>query len=404
MNRRLHSHHRLSRHTAGIAVAALLLWLSATGCAPAPDPLPLVGPPASIVEAVTLQPVVDGLTRPVAGASDATDRFFVAEKDGLVRLVADGAVRAEPVLDLRDRIATDGSERGLLGIALHPAFLDNGRLFVVYTNLDGDTEIVETVVDQEAVNADSAETRLILFVDQPFGNHNGGQLRFGPDGMLYVGLGDGGAVGDPYDNAQDPGTLLGAILRLDIDAPTPDAAYTIPPDNPFADERNARGEVWALGLRNPWAFSFDRATGDLYIGDVGQEGPEEINFQPAGHSGINYGWPVLEGERCFEDGRCRNAGLQPPAYTYPHSDGCAVVGGHVYRGAAYPALTGTYFFADYCLGTVWALRYDPPSGVWLRTPVANAATPLSAFVEDTAGELYVLAYNDGALLRLSAPK
>ncbi|MCO5182479.1 MAG: PQQ-dependent sugar dehydrogenase [Anaerolineae bacterium] len=360
----------------------------------------LQGPSAEPVTAIALEPIATGLKRPVAAAHVGGDRFFVAEKDGLVRIVAGGVVLPEPLLDLRDRIATDGSERGLLGLAAHPDFASNGRLYVVFTNLDGDTEIVRFVVSAENPDyADPDSARLILFVEQPFGNHNGGQLLFGPDGYLYIGLGDGGAVGDPFHNAQDPGTLLGAILRLDVDEQEP---YTIPPDNPFVAERRARGEVWAIGLRNPWSFGFDRVTGDLYIGDVGQEGPEEINAQSAEQSGVNYGWPILEGSRCYEAERCRSRGLQPPIFEYPHSDGCAVVGGRVYRGTQFPALTGNYFFADYCLGRIWTLRTDPVTMKWQRTLVYELTSPLSNFVESADGELFVLDYGDGILYQIQA--
>lgn len=360
----------------------------------------LRGPSAEPVTAIALEPIATGLKRPVAAAHVGGDRFFVAEKDGLVRIVAGGVVLPEPLLDLRDRIATDGSERGLLGLAAHPDFASNGRLYVVFTNLDGDTEIVRFVVSAENPDyADPDSARLILFVEQPFGNHNGGQLLFGPDGYLYIGLGDGGAVGDPFHNAQDPGTLLGAILRLDVDEQEP---YTIPPDNPFVAERRARGEVWAIGLRNPWSFGFDRVTGDLYIGDVGQEGPEEINAQSAEQSGVNYGWPILEGSRCYEAERCRSRGLQPPIFEYPHSDGCAVVGGRVYRGTQFPALTGNYFFADYCLGRIWTLRTDPVTMKWQRTLVYELTSPLSNFVESADGELFVLDYGDGILYQIQA--
>ncbi|MCO5192515.1 MAG: PQQ-dependent sugar dehydrogenase [Anaerolineae bacterium] len=360
----------------------------------------LQGPSAEPVTAIALEPIATGLKRPVAAAHVGGDRFFVAEKDGLVRIVAAGAVLPDPLLDLRDRIATDGSERGLLGLAVHPDFASNGRFYVVYTNLDGDTEIVRFAVSAENPDyADPDSAQLILFVEQPFGNHNGGQLLFGPDGYLYIGLGDGGAVGDPFRNAQDPGTLLGAILRLDVDGGEP---YTVPPDNPFVAERRARGEVWAIGLRNPWSFGFDRVTGDLYIGDVGQEGPEEINAQSAEQSGVNYGWPILEGSRCYEAERCRSRGLQPPIFEYPHSDGCAVVGGRVYRGTQFPALTGNYFFADYCLGRIWTLRTDPVTMKWQRTLVYELTSPLSNFVESADGELFVLDYGDGILYQIQA--
>lgn len=379
-------------------VPLMLIVCAAVACQTEPEPL--IGPSAESVTAIVLEPIATGLKRPVAAAHAGGDRFFVAEKDGLVRIIDNGVVLPEPLLDLRDYIAIDGSERGLLGLATHPDFATNGWFYVVYTNLDGDTEVTRFTVSAENANdADPESAALILFVEQPFGNHNGGQLLFGADGYLYVGLGDGGAVGDPFDNAQNPGTLLGSILRLDVDGGTP---YAIPEDNPFVAEKDSRGEVWAIGLRNPWAFGFDRVTGDLYIGDVGQEGPEEINVQSAEQSGVNYGWPILEGSRCYEAESCRSRGLQRPIFDYPHSDGCAVVGGRVYRGAQFPALTGNYFFADYCLGKIWTLRTNPATMNWERTLVYELASPLSNFVESADGDLFVLDYGDGVLYQIQA--
>jgi glucose/arabinose dehydrogenase len=381
-------------------------WLAACQAKEAPELTG--GPMAEPVTAIALEPVVTGLNRPIAAAYAGDGQWIIAEQKGLVRVVQDGELSAEPLLDLTDSIATDGSERGLLGLTLHPDFATNGWFYVVYTNLDGDTEIVRYTVSAERMRspveanpmlADPASAVEILFVEQPYGNHNGGELLFGPDGYLYIGLGDGGAVGDPFDNAQDAGTLLGSILRLDVDNATP---YAIPADNPFVDDAKARGEVWATGLRNPWSVSFDRERGDLYIADVGQEGPEEINFQPEGRSGINYGWPIMEGSRCFEDETCNTNGTQLPIFEYPHSEGCAVVGGSVYRGMDFPALNGNYFFADYCLGTIWTLRYDAAKMDWERTLVYEAATTLSNFAEDSAGELYALAYNTGVLYQITA--
>jgi len=361
--------------------------------------IPLIGPVAEPVKEVQIVPVASGLRKPVYLAHAGDDRLFVAEQDGRVRIIENGELLPEPFLDMRERLATDGSERGLLGLEFHPDYAQNGYFYVVYTNLDGDTEVTRFNRSETDPNlADAESGHLILFVEQPYGNHNGGQLLFGPDGYLYIGLGDGGAVGDPFDNAQDKGTFLGSILRLDVNAGDP---YAIPPDNPFVNERNALGEVWAYGLRNPFAFTFDRETGDLYITDVGQEGPEEINFQPAGQSGINYGWPFREGYDCYEADSCLSQGLRMPVFEYTHgADGCAVIGGQVYRGKAFPGLSGNYFFSDFCSGILWTLRYDAGLEKWTRTAVLNAGTQISAIAEDAVGELYAVAYRDGIIYQI----
>lgn len=363
----------------------------------------LVGPPAEPVTAVTLAPVAAGLTKPSYLTHAGDGRFFAAEQEGVVRVIENGEVLPEPFLDVRHRLATDGSERGLLGLAFHPQYDENGYFYLVYTNLDGNTEISRyTASETDPNRADPESGTLILFIKQPYGNHNGGQLLFGPDGYFYIGLGDGGAVGDPFDNAQDAGTLLGTLLRLDVDAAEP---YAIPEDNPWVNQRGARGEVWAIGLRNPWTFRFDPETGDLYLGDVGQEGPEEINFHPAGSpAGVNYGWPVLEGSDCYEAETCNSGGFRPPIFEYAHGeDGCAVIGGEVYRGQQFPQLAGNYFFSDYCTGIIWALRYDAGLGQWVRTAVAETGSQVSAITAGADGELYVLMYRTGEVLQVQAP-
>src|SRR5690606_24052766 len=264
----------------------------------------------------------------------------------------------------------------------HPNYAQNGYFYIVYTNPEGDTEIVRYTVDPADPNRADPDSAMLLFlIDQPYGNHNGGQLAFGPDGYFYVGLGDGGAVGDPFDNAQDPGTLLGALLRVDVDSAEP---YAIPPDNPFTGRDDARGEVWMIGLRNPWAFTFDAETGDLYISDVSQDGLEEIDFHPAGSpAGVNFGWPILEGSACYEAESCPRRGFRPPIFKCPHGeDGCAVIGGRVYRGRQFPEMAGTYFFSDFCSGIIWTLRYDGEQGEWVRTAVYETKTSISSIGED----------------------
>ncbi|MCP4358638.1 MAG: PQQ-dependent sugar dehydrogenase [Chloroflexi bacterium] len=358
----------------------------------------LIGPTAAPVTAIQLTPIAAGLSKPVYLTHAGDDRFFAAEQAGTIRIIRDGELLPEPFLDVSEILATDGSERGLLGLAFHPQYAQNGYFYIVYTNVDGNTEISRYTVSTDDPNqADLDSATLILFIEQPYGNHNGGQLAFGPDGLFYIGLGDGGAVSDPYDNAQDPGTLLGAILRLDVDTAVP---YAIPKDNPFVGQRGKLGEVWAIGLRNPWAFSFDRETGDMYIADVGQEGPEELNFQPANTPvGVNFGWPFREGSACYEADTCTSRGLRPPIYEYPHGeDGCAVIGGYVYRGQQFPELAGNYFFSDFCSGRIWTLRYGEDG--WQRTAVANTDTQISTIAEGVDGELYALFYRTGEVFKI----
>ncbi|MBC8163837.1 MAG: PQQ-dependent sugar dehydrogenase, partial [Roseiflexaceae bacterium] len=280
---------------------------------------------------ITTQLVTDALDRPVyvTHAGDGSKRLFVVEKAGTIRVVRDGQPDQTPFLDIIDRVGSDGSEQGLLSVAFHPRFVENGRLFVNYTDKRGDTVISRFDSDGQAANA--ASERMLMKIDQPYPNHNGGLVKFGPDGFLYVGMGDGGSAGDPHNNGQRLDSLLGKMLRLDVDGGEP---YAIPAGNPLASGSGA--EIWASGLRNPWRFSFDRATGDLYIGDVGQNAIEEISFQQTGQgAGANFGWNVTEGSQCFR-GSCDPAQFVLPVAEYSHEFGCSVTGGYVYRGAAYP--------------------------------------------------------------------
>jgi len=347
-----------------------------------------------------LQEVATGLKRPVVitTAGDASGRLFIAEQRGLIRIIADGTVLAEPFLDLRSLISS-GGERGLLGLAFHPDYQESGFFFVDYTDRAGNTVIARYRVTDNPNIADPSSAAILLQVEQPFANHNGGQLAFGPDGYLYIGLGDGGAGGDPFGAGQDLGKLLGKILRIDVDS----LPYRIPPDNPFLGTEGARGEIWAWGLRNPWRFSFDRESGDLFIADVGQDAAEEVDFQTASSSGgENYGWNIMEADLCFEPaGGCRRQGLTPPILSYRHDSlgGRSVTGGFVYRGRRIPALTGAYLFADFVSGRVWAARQSA-DGVWESDVLWTSSLSISTFGEDEAGELYLADYAAGTIYRV----
>jgi glucose/arabinose dehydrogenase len=350
-----------------------------------------------------LRPVAEGLSAPllVTSPDDATGRLFVVEQTGTIRVLDGGRLLPEPFLDIRDRLVS-GGEQGLLGLAFHPAFAANGRLFVDYTDLDGDTVVSEfRVSGSDAERADAASERVLLRIDQPFANHNGGNLVFGPDGYLYVGTGDGGSAGDPFGNGQRLDTLLGKLLRIDVDEEGGGAEYAIPPDNPFVGREGARPEIWAYGLRNPWRFTFDRETGDLWIGDVGQGAWEEIDRLGPDEAGANLGWNVMEGAACFSPSSgCDGSGITPPVAVYGHDEGCSVTGGFVYRGSRWPELEGAYLFADYCSGTIWGLdaaRPEHPS-VLLQT-----GRTISSFGQDASGELYVTDLGGGTVLRVVAP-
>lgn len=332
------------------------------------------------------------LTQPVAMAVRSGDpALYVAEKRGRVRAIRGGQVDPTSILDIAGAVST-GTEQGLLGIAFAP---DGAHLYVNYTDAGGDTYVVEYVM--AGGQADPASRRELLFVHQPGATQNGGHLAFGPDGRLWIGMGDGGGGGDPDDNAQNLGTLLGKMLRID---PRPDgsSAYTIPSDNPFVATSGARPEIWAYGLRNPWRYSFDRQTGDIWIADVGQNAREEVDFQPAGSGGAqNYGWARLEGTRPYSGAPPANA--IPPIYDYGRSGGnCSITGGYVYRGSRIPGLAGAYVFADYCVGQIRAIRQSGGQIVDERTFSASAK-PLASFGQDPGGELYALSL-DGGIFRI----
>jgi glucose/arabinose dehydrogenase len=345
-----------------------------------------------------LEPVARGLSQPLAVATAGDGRLYIVEQAGTVRVVENGALADAPFLDLRDRVRS-GGERGLLGLAFPPDYASSARFYVDYTDGNGNSVLARFAKVDGAVRGDPASGRTLLRVRQPYANHNGGHLVFGPDGFLYWGLGDGGSGGDPQGNGQDPATPLGTILRLDVSGDGAVAAA----GNPFLERADARPEVWLYGLRNPWRFSFDRSTGDLYIGDVGQNAFEEIDFLPAGaQGGQNFGWNVMEGDHCYRPVRgCDPSGKTPPIVTYPHdaSWGNSVTGGYVYRGAAIPSLRGAYLFADFGSGRVWTARRNA-SGAWQVAKLLDTGLAIASFGQDDRGELLLVDYGGGVLYRL----
>lgn len=317
-------------------------------------------------------------------------RLFIVERTGAIRIIKDGTLLPTPFLDISPQVSLAG-EQGLLGLAFDPDYGSTGQFLVHYTDPAGDTRLSYFRVSGDPDVADAASEQVILTADQPYDNHNGGQVAFGPDGFLYLGLGDGGSGGDPGGRGQDLSELLGSILRIDVRGATP---YAIPADNPFLGVTGASPEVWSYGLRNPWRFSFDRATGDLYIADVGQGRFEEIDVAPAAEGagkGENYGWNRMEGAHCFDGNECDQSGLVLPALEYGHNEGCSVTGGYVYRGSAVPALQGQYFFADLCRGWVRSFRYSGGDATELTEwPTLGTGGSIVSFGEDAAGELYIL--------------
>jgi glucose/arabinose dehydrogenase len=352
---------------------------------------------------VELEVVTDipGQPLAIAAPADGSGRLFVVDQGGRIWLVRDGRRAEAPFLDIAARV-TSGGEQGLLGLAFHPSFPDDPRFFVYYTDRDGRQVVAQYRVPAAGADeADRDSETVLLRMDDFAANHNGGALVFGPDGNLYVSTGDGGGGGDPRGNGQKLDTLLGKILRIDVDASGDGRPYAIPSDNPFRDRAGAQPEIWLMGLRNPWRISFDRATGDLWIGDVGQNSYEEIDVVRAGSGGgQNFGWNLTEGFHCFPSGEpCAPDGLTPPVTEYDHDFGCSVTGGVVYRGAAYPALGGGYLFADYCSGNVWLIDAAAQE---VRDPrlVLESGRSISSFGEDEAGEVYATDIRAGELLRV----
>jgi glucose/arabinose dehydrogenase len=387
-------------------VLALGLALAACGREVAPADAAAAPAPAG---GLRLETVIRKLDRPSFVTHAGDERLFVTLIPGRIVILRDGKLAAGAdgsFLDIRDRVSA-GGERGLLSVAFHPKYRENGLFFVNYTNRAGDTEIARfRVSTDDPDRADPRSGVVLLEIQQPYSNHNGGQLQFGPDGYLYVGMGDGGAGGDPHCNGQRPAGLLAKMLRLDVDAHAAEPPYYgIPADNPFRGPGDPADEVWAVGLRNPWRFSFDRSTGDLWIGDVGQNEIEEVDFVERGKgSGANFGWNVKEGTRCFSSScssePCRSNRFVDPVVEYDHGRGdCSVTGGYVYRGQGVPELAGWYVYGDFCSGRLWRVRRD--GGRWRSEELALKAPTVSTFGEDSSGELYVATLG-GDLYRFAA--
>jgi glucose/arabinose dehydrogenase len=391
------------------AAAPTIAPLSGASAAGTPRSAPVPAPPAAAraqVDPSTIrlgfEPLPARVDRPVhvTHAGDGSGRLFVVEKRGRIVILRDGQALPTPFLDISAIVGSSGSEQGLLGLAFHPRYAENGRFFVNYTDRSGDTVVAGYQASADPNVADPGSAKQILSIDQPAPNHNGGLVLFGPDGYLWIGTGDGGGAGDRFGNGQNRQSLLGKMLRIDVDSGDP---YGIPPDNPFVGSPDARPEIWAIGLRNPWRYAFDRATGDLFIADVGQNAWEEVHVQRAGsRGGENYGWPRMEGKHCYPaDSRCETSGLVLPVAEYSRDLGISVTGGHVYRGSASPSLTGLYFFADYGSGRVWSLD-EPSPDTWRMVELADTSIQISSFGEDEAGELYVAGLGDGRIYRITA--
>lgn len=385
------THHRLSW------IAVLILALLTVPALAQDAPVTTHDLPADS-STVQWSLVVDNFDNPlyVTGAGDGSGRLFVVEQTGTILIVKDGAINFEPFLDvsefLPDGVFQGGySEQGLLGLAFAPDYAESGRFFISYTDSDGSGVLARYQVsadDPDIADPDSAVE--LLRISDPYPDHNGGEITFGPDGYLYMGIGDGGNVNEPNTRSLDPSLLLGKMLRLDVSGDT----YTVPPDNPFISTDGYLPEIWAMGLRNPWRFSFDRATGDLYIADVGQWNWEEVNFQPAGVGGQNYGWSAYEGDTVYLPDAVQPLPMTLPVYVYSHDNGCAITGGYIYRGAAIPALQGYYFFGDYCGGQIWT-AYRTESGSWFGARFADTDFVISSFGQDDNGELLLVDYKGG---------
>jgi glucose/arabinose dehydrogenase len=357
---------------------------------------------------IGLELVAEGFAEPlfVTDANDDSGRLFVVEKGGTIRILDGGAAVETPFLDITDRVGSSGYEQGLLGLAFAPDYASSGLFYVNYTDQAGNTVVSRFSVTDNPDMANAGSETLVLRQEQPYPNHNGGIMLFGPDNYLYIGFGDGGSGGDPMGNAQRLDTWLGKILRIEVD-PTqvPEGEpYGIPEDNPFVNEEGALPEIWAYGLRNPWRFSFDLETGDMWIGDVGQGDIEELDLLPISlEPGQNLGWNITEGTACYLESGCDTSGFLLPVLEYIHEEGsCSVTGGYVYRGKDIPDLVGTYLFADYCSGLLWGGGQDA-NGDWVMSAPISTEMSISSFGEDDAGNLYVTDLAGGGVYRVAPP-
>ena len=363
--------------------------------------------PASGLPEIALRPAFPNLEfsrlTNLVQPDDGTNRIFITEQLGRIRVFHNepAVEHASTFLDLTGRSRGGANEEGLLGLAFPPDFAEDGHFFVYYSAIDPRRSVLSrfTVSDNDSNLADAFSEIVVLEVGQPYPNHNGGQIAFGPDGYLYVALGDGGYASDPHGNGQNTGTLLGSILRLDVSGMSEDGGYAIPPDNPFVGVAGARGEIWAYGLRNPWRFSFDSETGRMWAADVGQNAYEEIDVVKRGG---NYGWNIMEGLHCFSPRQgCDTTGLEMPVAEYGRSDGCSVTGGHVYRGSDIPGLVGAYVYADFCTGRVWGIRYDGETATEPQLLV-DSDLAITSFGRGLDGSLYVLGRDDGVYIAVPA--
>jgi hypothetical protein len=349
---------------------------------------------------VRIEPVGSGLKRPVYVTAPRGDaRLFVVEQAGVIRVVKDGVVLPQPFLDIQSIVHSD-AEQGLLSMAFHPAYQTNGYFFVYFLDRAKHVRIERFRVSGNPDVADPESRRTILSIHKPGWEHNGGLVKFGPDGMLYIGTGDGGNLPRLWRNAQDTRSLLGKMLRIDVNN---EAGYRIPAGNAFPPGGSARPEIWAVGLRNPWRYAFDRQDGLLYIADVGQGLWEEVHVVPANRGAVNYGWSVMEGNHCYAATSCNRSGLDVPALEYGHGEGCSVTGGFVYRGAAIPGIRGLYFYSDYCAGFLKSFRYANGAATEQRTWNVGSLGAVLSFGEDAAGELYILSGNGTVYRMASAP-
>ncbi len=352
---------------------------------------------------ITLTPFVSGLSSPLdfQTPDDGSSRIFIVQQAGTIRIVSGGALLASPFLDIASKVNFDSGEQGLLGLAFHPSYAQNRRFYLDYTrtfNGQMQTVIAEYQASTDPNVADATSERILLTFNQPSTNHKGGQIAFGPDGFLYIAVGDGGGEGDPLGNGQNLQTLLGKILRIDVDHMDTGLQYAIPTDNPFVGG-SGLGEIFAYGFRNPWRFSFDHSTSRLFVADVGQDKYEEVDLV---QKGLNYGWNTMEGMHCFNPSSgCNMTGLTLPIAEYDHSEGEVVIGGYVYHGTAITSLAGAYIFGDFSNGKTWELTEN--SGTWTRTLLLTTGHNMSAFGQDAAGELYVVDYVSGSVFKITAP-